>query len=83
MAIKRMGNTTVWDLDEVATHMEVTIETVREYVREGKLPAQKFGRKYWVAEEDLGRWAKGELPWQTGIPDIFDTSSSPKTGDIE
>ena len=68
MPVKRMGDTTVWDLAEVAVHMDVTLETVRQYVREGKLPAQKFGKKYWVTAEDLGRWARGELPWQSGIP---------------
>ena len=68
MPVKRMGDTTVWDLTEVAVHMDVTIETVRQYVREGKLPAQKFGKKYWVTAEDLGRWARGELPWQSELP---------------
>lgn len=74
MAVKRMGDTTVWDLDEVATHMEVTVNTVRQYVREGKLPARKFGKKYWVTADDLGRWARGELDWQTSEAKAMESS---------
>lgn len=66
---KKMGTVEVWDLNEVSEEMEVGIETVRQYVRDGKLPAQKFGTKYWVTTETLGKWAKGELPWQNGTID--------------
>ncbi len=68
---KTLGKVEVWDLAEVAGEMEVNVETVREYVRAGKLPARKFGIKYWVTVDDLSRWARGELPWQQGLSDPF------------
>jgi len=40
-------------VNEVADRVGLHMETIRRYIREGKLPASKFGRVWRVAEEDL------------------------------
>ena len=39
--------------DEVAETCRVTKETVREWIKDGKLVAVKRGRKYLISEEDF------------------------------
>lgn len=48
------GNTTLFlTLNEVARKLRLAVTTVRRYVREGRLPAARFGRAYRVSSEDL------------------------------
>lgn len=43
----------IYDTDEVARICNVTVETVREWIKEGKLVATKRGRSYNIAKADL------------------------------
>lgn len=42
--------------EEIANMLKVSIGTVWAYIRNGKLPATKLGRKYIVSEEQLRRF---------------------------
>lgn len=42
-----------YSLDEIANILHVSTETVRRYVRNGKLKAIRIGRDYKVSEENL------------------------------
>lgn len=46
----------VFSSAEVASLTGLHIETVREYLRSGRLPAKRIGRTYVVFEGDLRRW---------------------------
>lgn len=45
--------TKYYTTDEVAAICRVTIETVREWIKDGKLIGVKRGRSYLISEEDL------------------------------
>jgi len=42
-----------YSVAEVAETLAVTAQTVRKYIKEERLPAQKIGRGYYVAEPKL------------------------------
>jgi excisionase family DNA binding protein len=44
-----------YTLDEVAKIVGVHIRTVRNFVRDGRLPATRIGKQYRVAAEDLSK----------------------------
>lgn len=44
--------------DEVAVVCRVQKETVREWIKDGKIKAIKRGRSYLIAEEDLKEYLK-------------------------
>jgi excisionase family DNA binding protein len=39
--------------EQVSEILQILPKTVREYIRDGKLPASKFGKVWRVSEEDL------------------------------
>lgn len=43
----------VYDLDELCEVLKLNKQTLRIYIREGKLKASKVGRKYIITEENL------------------------------
>jgi len=64
MAKRTVGSTTAYDVQGAAAILDVHIETVRNMVREEKLPAVKIGRRYWILETSLEDLLQGLLPWQ-------------------
>jgi len=42
--------------EQVSEILQITPQTVRRYIREGKLKASKFGRVYRVRREELERF---------------------------
>lgn len=43
-------------LGEIAKMLKLNQQTLRRYVREGKLKAARFGREYRVREDDLNEF---------------------------
>lgn len=43
----------VYDLNEVCEILKMNIQTIRIYIKEGKLKASKVGRKYIITEDDF------------------------------
>ncbi len=46
------------NLEDIADYLNVTLETVRTWVREGKLPAFKAGRLYKFKLSDVDEWVR-------------------------
>lgn len=42
--------------DEIAQMLRLSIGTIWNYIRSGKLPASKLGRKYIISEDQLKRF---------------------------
>ncbi len=42
-----------YTLDEISRDLEISVRSLREYIRLGVLPAQKVGRRYYVSPESL------------------------------
>lgn len=43
----------VYDLKEVCELLKMNIQTIRKYIREGKLKASKVGTHYMITEEAI------------------------------
>ena len=55
-------------LQEVSEVLKLNINTVRRYVREGKIQAAKFGRVYRVREEALEEFIKKQEKIGRNLP---------------
>ena len=45
--------TPVYDLKELSGKLNISIRTLREYIKKGKLKAKKIGKAYYVTEPNL------------------------------
>jgi excisionase family DNA binding protein len=54
MAIK------TYTVEEVATQLDISPRTVREYIRKGKLKAVKIGNKYIISEDNYRDFVNGK-----------------------
>ena len=46
------------NLEDVADYLSVTEDTARTWVREGKLPAYKVGRRYKFKLSEVDEWGR-------------------------
>ena len=46
------------NLEDIADYLSVTEDTARTWVREGKLPAFKVGRRYKFKLSELDEWVR-------------------------
>lgn len=45
---------------DIAKELGIGYETVMTWIRQGKLPAQQFGRQYRIRREDFDAWATAQ-----------------------
>jgi len=57
MVIK-LGDLTLYNLDEISKELGVTKATLRKYIKEGRLAAQKVGGRWLISEEALSEFFK-------------------------
>ena len=43
----------VYDLKDLSKKLKISIRTLREYIKSGKLKAKKIGKAYYVTEPNL------------------------------
>jgi excisionase family DNA binding protein len=48
-----IAGTKYYKTDEIAKMLEVHVDTVRRWIREGKLKTKKIGRAYLIPEKEL------------------------------
>jgi len=58
----KLETTTAYTVQEVAERIHRTPVTVRNYIRAGKLRAQKVGNTWYITEETLTELVTGEKP---------------------
>ena len=46
-------------VDEAARQLSRSIEQVRRYLREGKLPGRRIGQQWFIEEDALAAWSPG------------------------
>lgn len=56
----KLEKTTAYDTVETAEKLGVTVNTIRRYLREGRIRCQKIGHKYYVTEDTLKEFLDGE-----------------------
>ena len=49
--MKKVADIDVYTLEEIAEQMECTIESMRKYVKEGRLKSQKIGGRYYCTRD--------------------------------
>lgn len=50
---KQLGDITVYHLPEIKAEFDISIKSLRQYCKEGRLPARKCGSKWFVEETAL------------------------------
>ncbi len=61
MSIK-LGDMTLYDVEELSEMLGVGIPTIRKYLREGKLKGTKPAKRWYVSEEALKDYFQPEPP---------------------
>lgn len=57
-----LGELRAFTVKEVADNFGVTIMTIRNYIKSGKLKARKVGVKYYITEDNLREFFEGVEP---------------------
>jgi excisionase family DNA binding protein len=52
----KMGDLKIFTLDEVSKALGVTKFTLRKYIKEGKLSAQKVGGRWLISQEAISQF---------------------------
>ena len=47
------NETPIYDLKDLSVKLKISVRTLREYVKAGKLKAKKIGRAYYITEPNL------------------------------
>lgn len=54
MGAESMTNETpVYDLKDLSKKLKISVRTLRQYIKSGKLKAKKIGKAYYVTEPNL------------------------------
>lgn len=53
MAIKKIGDLTLYDVEELSKLLGVQEKTIRAILRDGKLKGRKLARRWYVTEDSL------------------------------
>lgn len=51
----------VYDLKEVCKELNIGLQVLRSYIKEGKIKASKIGRKYVITEESINEFINSNL----------------------
>lgn len=55
----KIGDVKAYNVQEAADLLDVSAQTIRAYIKQGKLKAQKAGNKYIITEETLKAFIQG------------------------
>lgn len=53
---RQIGELILYDLQELSGRLGLTVFSLREYVKKGKIRARKLGNKYFVTQEALNEY---------------------------
>ena len=56
----QVGDTKAYTVTEAAKLLDVTAQTIRSYIKDGKLKAQRAGNKYVITEKTLEDFLNGD-----------------------
>ena len=54
-----IGKITLYSTDELSEKLNVTVTTLRRYIKNGNLKARKVGGRWFISEEALREFFKG------------------------
>lgn len=50
---KEFGNLRLYDLKEISEQLDLSVQTLRTYIQEGRLKGRKWGKAWYVSEAAL------------------------------
>ena len=53
---KQVGNLILFDLEELSKELDISVFSLWEYIKKGKLRAQKLGKKYFVTQDSINEY---------------------------
>jgi len=56
------GEIELLKVEDISQALDVNMETIRRYIRTGKLKAQKIGRRYYVSKDNFKAFTDGGTP---------------------
>lgn len=56
----KIADVKAYNVQEAAELLDVSPQTIRSYIKQGKLKAQKAGRAFYITESTLEAYIKGE-----------------------
>ena len=57
--MKQIGDIRFYDVQEIAKAFDMTPQSIRKFLREGRIKARKFGTRWYVAEEAMREYLLG------------------------
>ena len=51
-----IGNTKIFDLEEIAKRFGLTPTTIRKYIKEGRISGQKMGNRWYISHEAIAEF---------------------------
>lgn len=51
-----IGNTKIFDLEEIAERFGLTPTTIRRYIKEGRISGQKMGNRWYVSGDAVAEF---------------------------
>lgn len=59
---KKIGQLTLYGVEELSQLLDIQETTIRKYLREGKLKGKKLARRWYVSEESLSDYFSQDEP---------------------
>jgi len=56
----RLGDMTLYDVEELSEMLDVGLPTIRRYLREGRLKGKKLAKRWYVSEESIKEYFQPE-----------------------
>ena len=57
--MKQIGDIKFYDVQEIAKAFDMTPQSIRRFLREGRIKARKFGTRWYVTEEAIRDYLTG------------------------
>ena len=63
---KQIGDLKLYDVEELASLLDVQEKTIRAYLRDGKIKGRKIARKWYIPEDALQEYFSQPEPAKDG-----------------
>lgn len=73
---------TYYTLEEAARILKLHPQTLRRWIRQGRLPASRFGRQFRLRLEDIERAARPALPEEAEESEKIDRAAVPSPAEL-
>lgn len=58
--MRQLGDIRAYDVQEIAKIFDMTPQSIRKFLKEGRIKGRKFGTRWYVTEEAMRNFLMGE-----------------------